>query len=485
MSTLSKMAFRAWLVVVMLWPVACLNYLDRLMLTTMRDSIKAGIAMTDAQFGLLTSVFLWVYALLSPSAGFLADRFGRSRVIIASLFVWSAVTWLTGCAHDFHQLLAARALMGVSEACYMPAALALITDYHRGPTRSLATGLHISGLYAGAALGGLGGLLAEHLRWQSAFSLFGAVGVAYSIVLILCLRDESSAAKPLVASPAPQDKLSLGSALSYLLRQGSFRALLAYFSLLSIAYWAIYGWLPTYLGEHFKLGQGAAGLSATAYLQVASFAGILVGGAWSDRWCRSNLRGRLYVPLIGFCLAGPALFLTASTDALRVAIGGLLVFGMARGFADANNMPHSLPDCRPALSRHGVWRDELRELHSGRDDDLRRRRAQRRSSGLAPGLSMVRRRGCRGRAPAALDPAAEGSGRSMNGATVCQSQNLLQAEPVFCECKRGVAALKNRPGMGRRPYPEKYAGRRFNEALDAPEDNPSSRSSLTQAACRG
>ncbi len=339
MSALSKTAFRAWLVVALLWVVACLNYLDRLMITTMRDSLKADIAMTDAQFGLLTSVFLWVYAVLSPFAGFFADRFSRSRVIVVSLLVWSAVTWLTGHAHDFNQLLVARALMGVSEACYIPAALALIADYHRGPTRSLATGLHMSGLYAGAALGGLGGVLAEHFKWQSAFSLFGAVGVGYSILLVLTLRDVRPAAEQSGKVEAPAEKVHLWSALRHVGREGSFWALVTYFGVLSIAYWAIYGWLPTYLGQHFKLGQGAAGMSATAYLQIASLFGVLIGGAWADRWCRRNLRGRLYVPLIGFCAAGPALFLAASTDVLLLAIGGLIVFGLARGFADANNMP--------------------------------------------------------------------------------------------------------------------------------------------------
>ncbi len=339
MSNLSKITSRAWLVVALLWPVACLNYLDRLMITTMRDSLKADIAMTDAQFGLLTSVFLWVYALLSPSAGYLADRFSRSRVILGSLFVWSAVTWLTGHAQSFNQLLVARALMGVSEACYIPAALALITDYHRGPTRSLATGLHMSGLYAGAALGGLGGVLAENFKWQSAFNLFGAIGVGYSVLLIFALRENRPTGEAGPVADAPAEKVHLGSAFGYLFREGSFWALLAYFCLLSIANWAIYGWLPTYMGQQFKLGQGAAGMSATAYIQAASFVGVLVGGAWADRWCRSNLRGRVFVPLIGFCAAAPALYLSASTSALVLAVAGLIVFGLARGFADSNNMP--------------------------------------------------------------------------------------------------------------------------------------------------
>ena len=346
--------FRAWLVVILLWPVACLNYLDRLMITTMRDSIKAAIPMTDAQFGLLTSVFLWTYAVLSPWAGFWADRVGRSRMIVASLFVWSAVTWLTGQAGTFPQLLAARALMGISEACYMPAALALIIDYHRGATRSLATGLHISGLYVGAALGGLGGVLAEHLRWQSAFHWFGAIGLGYGLVMMLGLRDRAEAAEA-EAGPGARGP-GFGASMGLLLRERSFPLSLVYFTLLSVAYWGLYGWLPTYLGEHFHLGQGTAGMSGTAWLQLASLAGIVAGGAWADRWCRRNLRARLLVPAIAFCVAGPALFLTATTAWLPLALGGLVVFGLARGCADANNMPIvcQVVDPRLRASAYGV-----------------------------------------------------------------------------------------------------------------------------------
>jgi predicted MFS family arabinose efflux permease len=337
-SYVNKTAEYAWLVVALLWPVACLNYLDRLMITTMRDSIKAEIAMTDAEFGLLTSVFLWVYALLSPLAGFLADRFSRSSLIVGSLFVWSGVTWLTAHASSFNELLVARALMGISEACYIPAAVAIITDYHRGSTRSLATGLHMSGLYAGAALGGLGGVMAERFQWQTAFTVFGGVGLGYSLFLLFVLRDAGRGAEAPGAAGAPQEVRFI-PALTYLMQQSSFLLLLAYFSLLAIANWALYGWLPSYLGERFALGQGSAGLSATAYLQTASFVGIIVGGFWADRWSRFDLRGRIYVPFIGFCIAGPALFLAASTDYLHVAIYGLIFYGIARGFGDANNMP--------------------------------------------------------------------------------------------------------------------------------------------------
>ena len=170
MTNIRDVGARAWLVVALLWPVGLLNYLDRLMITTMHDPIVAPIPMSDEQFGLLTAVFLWVYASCSPAAGFLADRFSRRTMIVGSLGVWSAMTWLTAHAASFQQLLAARALMGISEACYIPAALAMIADYHPRTTRSLANGLHMSGVYAGMTLGGIGGYLDTLVDWCRAIA---------------------------------------------------------------------------------------------------------------------------------------------------------------------------------------------------------------------------------------------------------------------------------------------------------------------------
>jgi MFS transporter, Spinster family, sphingosine-1-phosphate transporter len=336
----SRASAYAWAVVGLLWVVACLNYLDRLMLTSMRDSVKADIAMTDAQFGLLTSVFLWVYGSLSPLGGYIADRFSRKWVIIGSLGVWSAVTWLTGHVHTFEQMLAARAVMGISEAFYIPAGLALIADLHHGATRSRAVGLHMSGVYAGAALGGLGGYIAEHYGWRNGFTWFGLAGVAYAVVLFLFLHDRREQVAGNPAQPqADMDRVTVLHSLRALFGQPSFLALVAYFTLFALANWGINGWLPTYLREQFRLGEGKAGLSATGYIQLASFVGVLIGGVWSDRWVRRNPRGRLYVPCIGFCVGGPFLFLMASTNAFALAILGMLIYGLGRGFSDTSTMP--------------------------------------------------------------------------------------------------------------------------------------------------
>ena len=328
----------AWLIVILLCVVGCLNYLDRVMIVTMRGSIIDSIPMTDAQFGLLTSVFLWVYGLLSPFAGFLADRFNRSRVIIASLFLWSLVTLLTAHAKTYEELLATRALMGISEACYLPAALALIADYHRGNTRSLATGIHMGGVMIGQSFGFLGGWIAEQSRWNNAFSLFGFVGIVYSLLLGVLLRDVPERAKPEQAK-AVLGKVNFFSGIRDLFRRRAFILLLIFWSLLGIVGWMILGWLPTYYKEHFNLSQSTAGLYATGYIYPISLAGGLIGGYLSDRWSRKTSTGRLLVPAIALLIAAPAIFIASNTSVVLIAIVGFMFYAFTRIFSDVNMMP--------------------------------------------------------------------------------------------------------------------------------------------------
>jgi len=330
---------RAWLCVVLLWFVAFLNYLDRIMLTTMRPSLTAAIPMTDAQFGLLTSVFLWVYAVLSPFAGFLADRLGRRHVIIGSLFAWSVLTWLTGHAKTFDQLVLARSVMGVSEAFYIPAGMALIMDYHRGPTRSLANGIHVSGVMFGSGLGGIGGWLAERHGWNYAFNLFGLIGICYSVLLLFILRDAPREDAPGVETSAPATKTRLLPALKSLCSRVSFFLALIFWGLLGLVGWGIVGWMPTYFNEQFNLGQGAAGFSATGYLQGAAFIGVIVAGALTDYWSRADEGRRITITAIALCVAVPGVLLAANTTVLSVAICGLILYGLTRSFADVNMMP--------------------------------------------------------------------------------------------------------------------------------------------------
>lgn len=351
--------YYAWLTVGILWVVSMLNYLDRLLIASMRDPIKESIPMTDAQFGLLTTIFLIVYGILSPFGGYLADRYSRKFVILVSLFVWSAVTYWTGSVNSFSEMLTARAIMGISEACYMPAAVALIVDYHKGPTRSLASGILMSGLYAGMALGGAGGYIAEFWGWRFGFHLFGIAGIVYAVFLFFFLHDAPKE-QPVSAEHVPEQNATNKVVISELLRSlfgsRSYWIIIIYSILLGMTFWVIYAWLPTYFKERFNLSLGGAGVSATVFIQVASLIGVLVGGIWADRWSRKNNRGRLYVPVIGFIIGGPFLFLMASTDLFIVAIASIIIFGFAKGFHDSNFMPiiAQVVDSRSRATGYGI-----------------------------------------------------------------------------------------------------------------------------------
>lgn len=330
---------KEWLVVYSLCLVGLLNYLDRTMLSTMRSSIVEKIPMSNGQFGLLTAVFLFSYGTCSPFGGFLADRFNRSRVIIFSLCIWSMVTWLTSYATDFNLLLLSRAVMGISEACYLPAALALITDYHGNKTRSLAVGIHMTGIIAGQSLGFLGGWLAEMYTWNYAFYLFGVLGMGYALVLVFFLKDKLVRGEESASHSNKEKRIDFFQALSTLMNNLNFTLLLGFWCLLGIVGWLIMGWLPTYYQERFQVSQGIAGLYATGYLYPFSMVGVVIGGLLADRWNQSNKRARMLIPAIGLLIAIPGVLLAMNTQYIEIAIFGFMIYAFTKVFSDANLMP--------------------------------------------------------------------------------------------------------------------------------------------------
>lgn len=343
----------AWLVVLLLMPVAMLNYLDRQMLATMKFSVMADIPSigNDKNWGFMLGQFKWVYAFLSPVGGYVADRLGRRMTICGSLFVWSAVTWWTGHVETYTQLLWARSMMGISEAFYIPAALALITDYHTGPTRSRAVGLHQMAIYIGVIVGGFGGYVADapSLGWRLAFDVCGILGMVYAIPLAFILRDPQRTS---AGGDDPADGRH-DSVLRGLLLNVSFLLLVLYFTLPAMAAWVVRDWMPAILKKEFALDQGLSGVAATLPWQAAAILGAIVGGVLADRWSRRNIRGRIYVSAIGMSLIIPAMFGVGNAGTLAVAVGFLVLFGLGWGFFDCNNMPILCQIARPKLRATG------------------------------------------------------------------------------------------------------------------------------------
>ncbi|HIY89203.1 MAG TPA: MFS transporter [Candidatus Bacteroides pullicola] len=332
-----------WIVVGLLWVVALLNYMDRQMLSTMQEAMKADIVeLNKAEaFGALMAIFLWIYGFLSPVAGMVADRFSRKWLVVGSLFVWSFVTWMMGYADTFNQLYWLRAIMGVSEALYIPSALSLITDWHPGKSRSLAVGIHMTGLYVGQAVGGFGATIAAMFTWHSTFHWFGIVGVVYSLILMMLLHENPQHAAPSkkLATAPTEKKPSVFAGLGVLFSTWAFWIILFYFAAPSLPGWAIKNWSPTLFSESLGLPMSQAGPISTITIAVSSFIGVIIGGLMSDRWVQRNVRGRVYTGAIGLGLMIPALLLLGFGHSLVAVVGSGLLFGIGYGMFDTNNMP--------------------------------------------------------------------------------------------------------------------------------------------------
>ena len=331
----------AWIVVALLWVVALLNYMDRQMLSTMKSAMMVDIheLETAENFGRLMAIFLWIYGLMSPVAGLIADRVNRKWLIVISLFVWSGVTFSMGYTEDFKVLYFLRAVMGISEALYIPAGLSLIADYHQGRTRSLAIGIHMTGLYVGQAMGGFGATVADSFSWQLTFHSFGMAGIVYSLVLILFLREYKYREKIKLPESSVLGLRSIGTGLTLLLGLTSFWMILFYFAVPSVPGWAVKNWMPTLFSSSLGIEMTKAGPLATITIAASSLIGVIFGGILSDRWIMRNLRGRIFTGAIGLGLTVPSLLFIGLGHSYIWIIGGAVLFGIGYGMFDANNMP--------------------------------------------------------------------------------------------------------------------------------------------------
>ena len=328
-----------WIIVALLFGVALLNYMDRQMIATMRPAMQIDIAELKqaTNFGRLMAIFLWVYGAMSAFSGIIADRISRKWLIIGSLFVWSAVTFSMGYAQTFNQLYLLRAIMGFSEALYIPAGLSLIADFHNDKTRSLAIGIHMSGIYMGQALGGFGSTVSKLYSWQNTFIFFGLIGMIYAVVLILFLKDKKRDHAESSIGYKPNNNFFSG--LVSLLGSFRFWIIVLYFAVPSLPGWAIKNWAPTLIAQNLNIEMSVAGPLTTISISLSSLLGVIVGGILSDRWFQVNSRGRIYTGAIGLALTIPALFLMGYGVTVFHIVSSAFLFGFGFGMFDTNNMP--------------------------------------------------------------------------------------------------------------------------------------------------
>ncbi len=325
-----------WVVVGVMWLIACLNYTDRMTIFSVFPVLQKQMGLSNIGLALIGSSFLWVYAIFSPVGGYLGDRFPRRRVIVGSLILFSLTTFATGLARSGNQLVGLRCLLGISEAVFLPPALAYIASYHFDRTRSLANSIALSGLTAGAGLGSwYGGFMTEHYTWRTGFFVLGAAGLLIAVLSMLVLRPDAR-----VTVHAPQAAIEPpGRKIWAIVKTPTALSLIFLAFALSLTSWPTHSWLPTYFFENFKLSLTKAGSMVTLFAALPALAGGIAGGILADRWFRSDLRARMAVQVIGFGIMTPAMFAIGFMPSAKAAAGILLVYSVARGMLEGNSMP--------------------------------------------------------------------------------------------------------------------------------------------------
>jgi MFS family permease len=342
-----------WFTIGFLWFVFLFNYADRQAIFSLFPLIKTELRLTNVQLGILGACFMWVYALCGPITGWITDLVSRKTLILGSLIFWSVVTGATAISHTYGEMVLCRALGGLGEAFYFPAAMSMISDYHGPRTRSRAMSLHQSAVYAGTIAGGsISALVGQHSGWRTSFVVFGAGGVLLGLVLIFFLREPMRGASDLQSQG--KESVKTKSSIAQILRDifGNRTARLLIFIFMGANFVAVVflTWLPTFLYSKFHMSLSMAGLNATIYLQFASLFGVLCGGALADRFSKRSSGGRLLTQSIGLLLGTPFLFLMGWTVSVPILILAMTCFGYFKGLYDANIIA-SLYDVIPAERR--------------------------------------------------------------------------------------------------------------------------------------
>ncbi len=258
-----------------------LNYVDRYVGAAVLPLILAGLSLSDTEGGLLQSVFIITYSLVSPLAGWLGDRHARLRIALVGVLVWSVATVASGLAPTYAILLLARAVIGVGEASYAVVTPSLLSDLYPPERRGRALAMFYAAIPAGTALGYvLGGAVGSTYGWRYAFFIAGGPGALLGLALLF-LSDPPRGAFDISETPATA--LAVVASVRALLARPSYVFNTAAQIIYTFAMGGLATWMPTYFVRERHIPLATATSTFGLLLVVAGFGGTLLGGQLGDR----------------------------------------------------------------------------------------------------------------------------------------------------------------------------------------------------------
>jgi predicted MFS family arabinose efflux permease len=322
------------------------NFLDRQIITTIGESIKNDLHLTDTQMGALGGIFFAaVYTILGIPIARVADKANRPWVMTISLALWSGFTVLSGFARNYGVLAVARAGVGVGEAGCSPTAHSLLADYFPPQKRATALAIYSMGISIGTLLGmAIGGIVAEHYGWRTAFLVAGAPGLAFAVLAVFTLREpRNQLSRDAQAAANASSHISLLMVFSALEKRPTFWLFAlggALTSFVSYAHGQFF--TPFFLRNHAheltvlagQFGMApASGKPPLGFISLALGLGAGIGGAFgswlggvlADKLGQKDIRNYALFPLLVPFVSLPIIWFAAGTDNMLLALILLLI----------------------------------------------------------------------------------------------------------------------------------------------------------------
>jgi MFS family permease len=271
-----------------------INYMDRQVLSAVLEPMKVDLGLTDAQAGIIQTLFFMGMALFAFPASFLIDRWSRRKSVGLMAIIWSVFTFITGLGKSFIGVIIPRIMVGVGETGFSSGGIAMISASYPEKSRGRAIGIFYIAIPLGAALGVmLGGYIsANHGGWRTPFFIFAVPGIMLGIAAFF-LKDYKTVEE---TDEAGRKRGFLNSATT-LFRIPTLKWIYIGIGMVNIMNFSILTWLPAYLMRSQGIGEDRAGM-LMGVISLMALIGAPLGGFLADFWQRRNRRGRMYLPTL-------------------------------------------------------------------------------------------------------------------------------------------------------------------------------------------
>ena len=315
-------------VFVLLFLLYMFDYIDRTIITSMFTSIERDWGITHTQSGMLVSAVYWAIVVLTFPVSLLVDRWSRTKMIGIMAIVWSLATALCAITGNYVQLFMARLLIGVGEAGYAPGGSAMISGLYPIEKRSKMMGIWNASIPLGTAIGVLlGGIIATSWGWKHAFGLVAFPGLIVAI-LFLFVKDYKTVDLSFISRSEQKVKMERKDIIREFLSRPSI--IYTYFGITAVVFvtTSLITWLSTYFEAVRGLPQEKAGSMASSVM-VLALVGAPLGGILTDRWRKTRLNARLFLPALTTLTSAVLLFLALFVFKGTLQYIGFLLLGIA------------------------------------------------------------------------------------------------------------------------------------------------------------